>query len=325
MVQLVDNAWHAADLPTGGVVTIGNFDGLHRGQQALLRGVVETARGEDRPAVVVSFEPHPLTVLRPGSAPRRLLTPRQRMRLLDEIGIDFLLSIHFTEGFSMTPAQEFVEEFLHGRLRIVEVRVGRCFRFGHRRQGDLALLQELGERLGFRAVGVPEIELAGEVVSSSRVRRAVAEGAVVEASEMLGRPYSIEGTVEEGERMGKRLGWPTVNVDPDNDLLPFDGVYAGRVFFPSFPASFECVTNIGTRPTVYENHERVLESHVLDFDSDVYGERVEIEFHKRLREERLFPTVMDLSAQIARDVEATREYFRSQRRLEEGVGLPTGD
>jgi riboflavin kinase / FMN adenylyltransferase len=135
---------------------------------------------------------------------------------------------------------------------------------------------------------------------------------------MLGHPFSITGSVVRGDRMGQRLGWPTINVAAEHKLLPADGVYASRVLLPSFPASFDCATNIGTRPTVYENYQRVVESHILDFKADVYGQRVELSFYKRLREERIFPTVMDLSAQIGRDVEATREYF-SRRRLEQEV------
>jgi riboflavin kinase/FMN adenylyltransferase len=136
--------------------------------------------------------------------------------------------------------------------------------------------------------------------------------------DMLGRPYSISGVIARGDRMGQKLGWPTINLVPENKLLPLDGVYASRVFFPKFPAAFDCVTNIGTRPTVYENYQRVVESHILEFKQNVYGERVELSFHKRLREERIFPTVMDLSAQIGRDVEATREYF-SRKRMEQEV------
>ena len=135
---------------------------------------------------------------------------------------------------------------------------------------------------------------------------------------MLGRPYAIAGVIARGDRMGKRLGWPTINLVPENELLPADGVYAGQVFFQSFPATFECAINIGTRPTVYENYQRVVESHILDFKSDVYGERVELRFWKQLREERIFPTVMDLSSQIGRDVESTREFF-ARRRAEQGA------
>jgi riboflavin kinase/FMN adenylyltransferase len=174
----------------------------------------------------------------------------------------------------------------------------------------------MGESLGFGAFGIDEVSFGGDRISSSRIRRAISEGKVAEALDMLGRPYSIAGVIARGDRMGQRLGWPTINLVPENKLLPLDGVYASRVFFPSVPATFDCVTNIGTRPTVYENYQRVVESHILDFKADVYGERVELSFYKRLREERIFPTVMDLSSQIGRDVEATREYF-SRRRMEQ--------
>jgi riboflavin kinase/FMN adenylyltransferase len=178
------------------------------------------------------------------------------------------------------------------------------------------LLQEEGRQLGFAAFGVEEVPLSGERISSTRIRRALLEGRVEQAAEMLGRPYTISGAIVRGDRMGKRLGWPTINLKAENKLLPADGVYAGRVFFPSFPASFDCATNIGTRPTVYENYQRVVESHILDFKADVYGQKVELSFFKRLREERIFATVMDLSAQIGRDVEAAREYF-VRRRMEQ--------
>jgi riboflavin kinase/FMN adenylyltransferase len=159
--------------------------------------------------------------------------------------------------------------------------------------------------------------LRGERISSTRVRRALGEGKVEEATEMLGRPHSVRGTIARGDRMGARLGWPTINLLVDNELVPCNGVYSGRVHLPSFPGTFDCVTNIGTRPTVYENHQRVVESHILGFSADIYGETAEVCFYKRLREEMIFPTVMDLSAQIGRDVEATREYFAARRRLEE--------
>ena len=162
-----------------------------------------------------------------------------------------------------------------------------------------------------------ELTQGGERISSTRIRRALGEGKTAEAAEMLGRPYSIAGTIARGDRMGQKLGWPTINVVSENKLLPSDGVYAARVYFPSYPATFDGVTNIGTRPTVYENYQRVVESHILDFKANVYGQRVELQFLKRLREERIFNSVMDLSAQIGRDVEATREYFAARRRLEQ--------
>lgn len=313
---VVKDAFNASDFPRGGVGTIGNFDGVHRGQRHALDLVVARAEELGVPSVVITFDPHPVAVLRPDQAPTLLTTLPQKEKLLEEAGISVVLVVRFTTELAKIPAQRFVREFLHGKLDLKEIYVGSSFVFGHGREGDLSLLEEMGESLGFRAFGVDEVSFGGERISSSRIRRAISEGKVAEAVDMLGRPYSITGVIARGDRMGQRLGWPTINLVPENKLLPLDGVYASRVFFPSVPATFDSVTNIGTRPTVYENYQRVVESHILDFKANVYGERVELSFFKRLREERIFPTVMDLSAQIGRDVETAREYF-SRRRLEQ--------
>ncbi|MEM7049698.1 MAG: bifunctional riboflavin kinase/FAD synthetase [Acidobacteriota bacterium] len=315
-MPVVVDAFHATDLPTGGVAAIGNFDGVHRGHQALLERVTARTRGTSRPALVVTFEPHPLSVLRPERALQRLTSRDQKARLLEAAGIEFVLMVSFTREFSQTPARRFVEEFLHGRLGLEEIYVGAGFVFGHERDGNLELLQSLGAELGFSAHGVEKVAQGGERISSTRLRAAIAEGRVADAREMLGRAYEVTGQVVRGDRMGQRLGWPTANLAPESEILPADGVYATRIHLPSYPATFDSVTNIGTRPTVYENYQRVLESHILGFDNDVYGESVEVQFFQRLREERIFPTIMDLSAQIGRDVETTREFFAALRRLE---------
>ncbi|MCB1033005.1 MAG: bifunctional riboflavin kinase/FAD synthetase [Acidobacteria bacterium] len=312
---VVQDAFSSSDLPRGGIGTIGNFDGVHTGQRKVIDTVVARARETGLTSMVVTFHPHPLAVLRPHEAPPAITTLEQKEKLLEEAGVEALLVVTFTEEFSRNPAEVFVRNFLHKGLDLREIYIGASFHFGHGREGNVDLLSRLGEELGFQAVGVPEVARAGERVSSTRIRRAIGEGRVEAAQEMLGRPYSITGVVTRGDRMGKRLGWPTINLTPENELLPADGVYACRAHFPSFPATFDCATNIGTRPTVYENYQRVVEAHVLDFATDVYGERVELEFHRRLREERIFPTVMDLSAQIRLDVEATREFFNVQRGL----------
>lgn len=315
---VVHDALHAADLPYGGVVTIGNYDGIHRGQRKVIDKVVERARELAVQAIVISFDPHPRSVLRPDDAVPLLLTPAtQREALLAEADVDALLLVRFTHEVAQTSAETFVRDFLHQRLAIQEVHVGEGFAFGHRRQGTVALMQQLGSELGFAASAVEPVVHSGEIISSTRIRRALGEGRVDLAMELLGRPYALRGKIVRGDRMGMRLGWPTINLVPENGCLPSDGVYSSRVFFPSFPATFDSVTNIGTRPTVYENCQRVVESHILGFSSDVYGETVEVQLFKRLREEMIFPTVMDLSAQISRDVEATREYFTARKRLEE--------
>jgi riboflavin kinase/FMN adenylyltransferase len=316
-MHVVQDAFNSRDLPHGGVATIGNFDGVHRGQRAILDRTVARAEELGVPAVVVTFQPHPLSILSPERAPVPLTTPKQKEALLEEAGIAVVLVVRFTPEFARVPARQFVREFLHDKLGLQEIYVGEDFVFGHQREGNLELLQAMGSELGFAAHGVTELTQGGERISSTRIRRALGEGKTAEAAEMLGRPYSIAGTIARGDRMGQKLGWPTINVVSENKLLPSDGVYAARVYFPSYPATFDGVTNIGTRPTVYENYQRVVESHILDFKANVYGQRVELQFLKRLREERIFNSVMDLSAQIGRDVEATREYFAARRRLEQ--------
>lgn len=317
---VVQDAYNGSDLPSGGVAAIGNFDGIHRGQRLVLERAVERARELDLPAIVITFDPHPKAVLSPETAPRRLTTPQQKESLLEQAGIDVLLVVRFDRSFAAIPAEEFVRDFLHRRLGLSQVFVGQGFTFGHRREGNLAMLERLGEELGLEVAAVEEVVYRGERISSTRIRRALDEGRVEDVLEMLGRPYAITGKVVRGDRMGKKLGWPTINVDPDNEILPANGVYAGRVLFPDFPAPFEAVTNIGTRPTVYENHQRVVESHIMDFSSDAYGRPVELRFYKHLREEKMFPTVMDLSVQIGRDVEHTREFFAARRQLEGRMG-----
>ena len=316
-MHVVQDAFNSRDLPHGGVATIGNFDGVHRGQRAILDRTVARAEELRVPAVVVTFQPHPLSILSPERAPVPLTTPKQKEALLEEAGISVILVVRFTPEFARVPARQFVREFLHDKLGLQEIYVGEDFVFGHQREGNLEMLQALGSELGFAAHGVTELMQGGERISSTRIRRALGEGKTAEAAEMLGRPYSIAGTIARGDRMGQKLGWPTINVVSENKLLPSDGVYAARVYFPSYPATFDGVTNIGTRPTVYENYQRVVESHILDFKANVYGQRVELQFLKRLREERIFNSVMDLTAQIGRDVEATREYFAARRRLEQ--------
>jgi riboflavin kinase/FMN adenylyltransferase len=318
-MQVIHDALHAEDLPSGTVVTVGNYDGIHLGQRSVLERVVARAQATGLLSAVVTFDPHPLAVLQPEVAPARITTAAQRARLLEELGVDLVLVIRFSPEFARTPARAFVRDFLHGRIGAREVYVGANFSFGHRREGDVALLQEMGESCGFSTFAVDEVRIDGERVSSTRIRQLVREGKVAEAARLLGRPYGLTGTVARGDRMGQRLGWPTINVVPDSELVPVDGVYAARVYFPSFSSTFDSATNIGTRPTVYENYERVVESHILDFASDVYGEAVELRFYKRLREERIFPSMMDLSAQIRRDVEATRDLFRSLRQQEQAA------
>ncbi len=314
---VITDAWDSGDLPRHAVVTIGNYDGFHRGQRAILDRVVARARELQLPSALITFDPHPLAFLRPREAPPRLTTRAQKERLAEEAGLDFLVVLAFDADLAARSADDFVRRFLGQAMEVREVYVGSAFRFGRRREGDVALLRRLGEKLGFTVEGVAEVRWEGDRVSSTRIRESLLEGNVEAAHAMLGRPYELGGEVLRGDRMGQKLGWPTINLRVEaGTLIPRDGVYATRVKLPGFPATFDAATNVGTRPTVYENYHRVVESHILDFASDVYGQVVALRFYRRLREERIFPSIMDLSAQIGRDVEATREHFAALRRRE---------
>lgn len=315
-MQVIRDAMNSPDLPYGAVATIGNYDGIHRGQRMVIDKVVERAKALGTQAVLVTFDPHPVSVLRPDVAPPILTLDRQREALLAEAGIDTLLVVHFDHELARTDPEDWARRFLHRALALEEIYVGSDFAFGRDRRGNVEMLKRLGEELGFQVHGFEVETHHGEVVSSTRIRSAIRDGRVDLAMDLLGRPYAIWGTVVRGDQMGMRLGWPTINLDPENEHLPCDGVYCGRARFDNLPGVFDCVTNVGSRPTVYENYQRVVESHLLGFSADVYGETVEVSFYKRLRAEQMFPSVMDLSAQIGRDVETTREYFATRRRLE---------
>ncbi len=308
-MRVFDDAWRRDDLPRGGVVTIGNFDGLHLGQRALIERILSRARERRTSATVVSFEPHPMKVLRPESPPPCLTTPKQKLRLLEESGVDAVAIIRFDAAFSKTGASIFVEEFLAGRLGAVEVHVGSRFTFGRGREGSLELLIELGAPLGVSAHGVPEVLCDGEAISSTRVRALLSEGRVEDAARMLGRAYAVEGRVEAGEARGRGLGWPTANLAVENELFPLDGVYATEAWLEGEAAGRLSVSNVGTRPTFDGGNRRLIESHLLDFDGDLYGRPVELRFCSRLRAEKRFASPEELVRQIERDVRQAREYF----------------
>jgi riboflavin kinase / FMN adenylyltransferase len=312
-LHVVRDPLRSTDLPRGGIATIGNFDGVHLGHRRILEKVVARAREADRPSVAITFEPHPLSVLRPDHAPRRLQTLRQKEEALEAIGIENLLVIPFTRDFSLTEPEEFVRSVLRTRLAVSEVYLGSHFAFGRGKRGDIALLKRMGPECGFVASSVEEVISDGEAISSTRIRSAIARGDVVRANAMLGREYEIDGLVAKGDKVGRKIGYPTINLEPENDLHPADGVYVTQIHIQSFDRRFDCVTNIGRRPTVYEDYATVIETFVLDFSANVYGERVRLFFFERLREERRFPSVTALSDQIGRDIEETRKYFEGRR------------
>jgi riboflavin kinase/FMN adenylyltransferase len=308
-MQVLRDPLRQTDLPRGGVGTIGNFDGVHLGHRRILETVVSRARQVDRPSFAITFEPHPMAVLRPDRAPRRIQTLRQKEEAIEALGIETLLVIPFTRDFSLTEPEDFVRTLLAARLGASELYIGAHFAFGRGKRGDLALLARMGAECGFAASAVDEVLWGGEPVSSTRVRRALERGAIADANAMLGRPYELDGIVSRGDRVGHQIGVPTINLEPENELPPQDGVYVTEIEIRSFGRRFPSVTNIGRRPTLYEEYRTTIETYVLDFSSDVYGDRVRLFFLERLREERKFPSVMDLKAQIQRDIAATREHF----------------
>jgi riboflavin kinase/FMN adenylyltransferase len=306
------------DLPRGCVATIGNFDGMHVGHQAIIRGVIARARELQRPSAVITFHPHPLSVVAPDRVRKQILTLPQKEELIAAMGVDALMIVPFTHEFSRWTADRFIEEFLVLALKVAEVRLGQDFCFGAGREGNLEKLKAAGECFGFAVEGVPDVKIRGIRVSSSFIRDAIAKGSLRLAAAALGRTYFIDGRVETGRRLGRKMGFPTVNMAPANDLYPGGGVYVTTSRFESFSRSFESVTNIGVRPTLYENYAMIIESHILDFDSNVYGDTVRLYFHELLRREQQFRSALELTNQIRHDIERSRRYFlRHPIRFEE--------
>jgi riboflavin kinase/FMN adenylyltransferase len=282
---------------------------VHRGQQAILRTLVSRAGELGLLALVITFEPHPLAIVAPQRAPQRLASRSQKRELLAAAGVDVVLEISFDAAFSQTAAEEFVRGFLVARLGVREVVVGTRFGFGRGQEGDLALLARLGEELGFVACGVPEVKHEGLPVSSSRIRAAVAEGDLRAAGDMLGRPFALRGRIVHGERRGRGLGWPTINLMPEQEVIPARGVYVSEVRLDGDSEARPAVTNVGVRPTVSAGIDLVVESHILDFSRDVYDVEADVAFLQRLRDERAFESVEALSRQIQHDVGRAREFF----------------
>lgn len=288
------------------VLSIGNFDGFHIGHQTVIAKAVDRARELGVPAGLMTFDPHPVKLLRPAQAPRLLTTIEQRLEVLAPSGLDVVAIVPFTHHVARMQANDFIESVLVERLAVREVYIGANFRFGADREGDVDLLVEQGRRLGFSAEAWPTVELDGEVVSSTRVRSAVQRGDVEAAGRLLGRVVFGDGRVMVGKRLGRKLGFPTLNIELENELYPAEGVYVTAVYIPSFQRVFPSVTNIGVRPTVYENSGVTVESHLMDFSADVYDERVRIFFFRRIRPEKTFGSTLQLMSQVGRDVEEAR-------------------
>lgn len=292
----------------GSVVTIGVYDGVHLGHRALISRVRATAAQLGCATAVVTFDRHPATVVRPESAPRLLTDLAQRLELLASTGLDYAVVLRFDEERSREPAEEFVHEVIVGCLRARAVVVGHDFHFGHRRRGDVVLLQRMGAELGFDVVGIALVDHEdGEAVSSTRIRQLLAAGQVEHAARLLGRPHEVRGRVTRGDARGADLGFPTANVAvPAEVALPADGIYAGWYVRPD-GSVHRAAISLGRRPTFHPDARvSVLEAHLLDFTGDLYDEEAKVRFVERLRGELRFDSVDELVAQIGRDVDATR-------------------
>ncbi len=294
------------------VLTIGNFDGQHLGHLALLQAVVKTASATGGTPIVLTFDPHPLTVLSPGVELRLLTTLEEKLARFREAGIEEVLALPFDQAFASLSPEEFVTRILRDGIGVRELLVGENFAFGKGRAGRLSDLVQLGAGAGFRVHPIPPVSVGGLVVSSSRIRNLVQDGDVREAARCLGRPYALSGKVVRGEQRGQALGWPTANLRlPQGRVIPADGVYATTAEWKR--QSFDSVSYIGTRPT-FGSGERLLEVSVLDQRVDLYGEDVVVRFVERLRGDLKCESVEELSTRIERDVALARDILRTSSR-----------
>jgi len=290
------------------VASIGNYDGVHLGHQAILDTVVAEAARERVPSLLITFDPHPLAVVAPQRKLKRLQTRRQKLEILEQRGLAEVLLIEFDAALASLDGQGFFDTALAPSVRFAAVHVGDNFRFGRGRTGNLALLEQIGERNGFRVAGQAPIAFGGETVSSSAIRRAVEQGDVVKARGMLGRPFALSGTVVRGEGRGRKIDFPTANVDVENEILPGNGVYVTETVV--LASRRPSLTNVGVRPT-FGGTQTTVESHLLDFDVDLYEERLEVRFLARIRDECQFDTALELGDQIARDRAAAESFFEN--------------
>jgi len=291
-------------------LAIGVFDGVHLGHQAVISTSTSHARSADGTPVVITFDPHPLKVLRPRNAPHLLTATQHKIALIRDLGVEHLLVINFDKKFAATPPENFIEQLVIHSRPLREICVGHEWSFGKDRRGNLDLLKKLGAQFDFDVVGIPPVKVNGAVVSSTAIRQAVEKGDFAKAAAMLGRDYTILGTVKAGDKLGKKLGYPTANLSAHSEQFPPNGVYLVEARIQG--VFYHGVVNLGYRPTISSGKsERVLEIYLLDFDRDIYGENVEVRFVRYLRPERKFDSLEALVGQIELDVRQARELCAS--------------
>jgi riboflavin kinase/FMN adenylyltransferase len=309
-------AWASryANFGHSSVLAIGNFDGIHLGHQAILRATVERAHALNAVSTALTFDPSPRKVLRPETAPPRLSTNAQRMEWFNALGLEAVVVLPFTLDLARLSPNEFVEQILVRDLHVKAVLVGENFRFGHKQAGDVKLLSELGSKHGFDVVIIPPVVYRGEVVSSTIIRREVAEGDVSHAARLLGRPFALTGEIVSGTGTGRKFTFPTLNLAVEQELLPALGVYVTRACLEGETRSHRSVTNIGFRPT-FNGSSLSVETHLLDAQLSTAPKRMEVRFWKRLREEKKFNGPEELRAQIAADIAVANRFFSRLRRF----------
>jgi riboflavin kinase/FMN adenylyltransferase len=281
------------------VLALGNFDGMHRGHLKIIERVRRGAEERGASAVAMTFDPHPSTIVRPDKAPPLLMTKPEKLEALARAGMHGVAIVRFTPELALWDPETFVRRVLVEWLHVAEVWVGANFLFGHDRAGNFSMLRSLGARYGFRAEKIDPVRYKDFVVSSTRIRRLISEGRVDEAGALLGHYYSIDGTVVQGSQRGRVLGFPTANLCSDNALVPPSGVYATVTLLDG--VAHPSVTNIGSRPTFENNETIVIETHVMNFSRELYGERLRLAFVQRLRDEKKFDGIEALKAQIDAD------------------------
>lgn len=289
-------------------LTIGNFDGVHLGHQAMIAQLVAAARERSLPACLMTFEPHPREFFAPDQAPTRLTSLREKLELLAERGIQHTVILRFDYEFARVSAEDFVVRILHRALGVRWLLVGDDFRFGARRAGDFALLAERGRELGFEVTAMPTVAVGATRVSSTAVREALAAGDLAAAEALLGRPYSISGRVVDGRKLGTRIGFPTANILMKHNRPPLAGIFAVDVDGLA-PQPLRGVASLGVRPTVHADGKPALEVHLFDFDRRIYGRHLRVNFRAKLRDEEKYPDLDALAAQIRRDVDNARAFF----------------
>jgi riboflavin kinase/FMN adenylyltransferase len=296
------------------VITIGTYDGLHLAHRQVINKVTSLAKEKGFRSFIVTFEPHPQEVLKNKTPDIKLLTAiDEKLRLFEKAGIENVLVIKFTEEFSKTEAREFYEKYLFGGIGLSDIVIGYDHLFGRNREGSFETLKELGNEFGFKIHRVDEIDVEGKPVSSTRIRHALADGNIEEANKLLGHEYGFDGIVVEGDKVGRTIGYPTVNLKPvkENKVMPKEGIYCVRVIHNS--KEYYGMMYHGFRPTLSEVIKRALEVHIFDFDKSVYGEKLTISFLIRLRDDKKFNSKEELIAQIDKDKEDSLKYIKEQK------------